>query len=168
VDWNAEETGSLELDQLEGLVRAGPWLVLPVAAAVALAALPALPAAAEALTVLLEAGRFAAVAGSLGHVRGVAAGEGQGVLVDDLADGLRAGHVVAAVLAALAEAGLGGRRGTSSHIRPLEKQAQYILRHSLFEQLHPVYFPLREDPGSPTTSEAAVGSRPSCRLEPLG
>lgn len=33
--------------------------------------------------------------------------------------------------------------GTSSHILPVEKQTQYILRHWLFRQLQPVYLECR-------------------------
>jgi hypothetical protein len=58
---------------------------------------------------------------------------------DDFVDGFCAFHVVAGVLAGLAEAGLGGGGSTWSHILPTEKQAQYILRHWLLLQLQPVY-----------------------------
>jgi len=58
---------------------------------------------------------------------------------DDLVDGLRTLHIVIVVFAGLAKAGLNEIAITSSHIFPTEKQAQYIFRHWLLLQLHPVY-----------------------------
>lgn len=48
-------------------------------------------------------------------------------------------HIICLILTGLAEACLDKTICTSSHIRPTEKHAQYILRQRLLLQLQPVY-----------------------------
>ncbi len=114
--------------------------LLSVVAAHTLASLSTLLPTTIAVAIFLETAGFAAVAAALLELGFcVSTGEGVGVASDDFVDGFCAFHIVTGILAGLTEAGLGRGRGTWSHILPTEKQAQYILRHWLLLQLHPVY-----------------------------
>jgi hypothetical protein len=104
-----------------------------------LTGLPALLPPTVAVAIFFETTGLAAVAVAFSISLRVPSGKGMGVARDDLVDGFRTLHVVTGVLARLTETGLYGGWGTWSHILPLEKQAQYILRHRLLLQLQPVY-----------------------------
>jgi hypothetical protein len=131
---------SLEFCQLRRHASLDFLLWVSVVAAEALTGLSALLSTPVAVAVLLLAEWLSAVAETLRELGScVLSREGVWVLSDDLVDGLRSLHVIIIVSAGLAETGLNGVNCTWSHIFPMEKQAQYILRHWLLVQLHPVY-----------------------------